>query len=145
LTDGNVVKYRAVFAYITALPALLGCEIVELAFDPWNATGLVTDLQETGLTCVAIQQGFKTLTSPTKEVERLVKTRQLRHGNHPVLRWCANNVVTEEDDAGNLKPSKRKSTERIDGIVALITGLSRAILEPADRASVYDTRGVLAF
>jgi phage terminase large subunit-like protein len=142
LTPGNVVDYDRVFADISALPAQLGCDIAEIAFDPWNATGLMTRFQESGLTCVAVPQGFKSLTSPTKEVERLVRARQLRHGNHPVLRWCAANVVTEEDAAGNLKPSKKKSTERIDGIVALITALSRALLTIDEGPSIYESRGL---
>jgi phage terminase large subunit-like protein len=142
LTEHNVVDYDRVLRDLTDWPSVLGCRVSEIAFDPWNATGLMTRLQESGVTCVAVQQGFKSLTSPTKEVERLVSARLLRHGNHPILRWCAANVVTETDAAGNLKPSKKKSTERIDGIVALVTALSRWLVHP-DTPSVYATRGVL--
>ena len=60
------------------------------------------------------------MTAPTKELEKLVVSGKLRHGGHPVLRWMASNVAVELDAAGNLKPSKKRSTERIDGIVAAI-------------------------
>jgi phage terminase large subunit-like protein len=143
LTDGNVVDYGRVFDYISGLSGDLGIDLAELAFDPWNATGLVQRFQDAGLTCVAIQQGFKSLTAPTKELERLVSSRKLRHGNHPVLRWCADNVVVEQDAAGNLKPSKRKSTERIDGIVALVTALARAMVQGGPETSIYESRGLL--
>lgn len=142
-TEGNAVDYGRIFDYVAGLPAALGVDIAELAFDPWNATGLVQRFMDTGLTCVPIRQGFQSLTAPTKELEKLVVSKKLRHGNHPVLRWCAANVVVEQDPAGNLKPSKRKSTERIDGIVALITGLARAMVQPAEAPSVYESRGVL--
>jgi len=142
LTAGNVVDYGRVYDYIVSLPLVEGWEVVELDFDPWNATGLVQRLQDTGLVCVPIQQTMKDLTSATKEIEKLVKTRRLRHGNDPVLRWCAGNVVTEEDGNGNLKPSKRKSTERIDGIAALITAMARAVRQPSE-VSVYDAHGVV--
>jgi len=126
LTPGNVVDYAHVRATVRDWAAAL--RVVEVAYDPWNATGLTTDLQADGATCVPIRQGFASLSAPTKELETLVRSRRLHHGGHPVLTWCANNVVTEEDATGNLKPSKRKSTERIDGIVALITALARAMV-----------------
>ena len=81
------------------------------------------------------------MTAPTKEWEKLVMSGKLRHGNHPVLRWMASNVAVETDAAGNLKPSKKRSTERIDGIVAGIMALGRAMLPP--KVSVYETRGML--
>ncbi len=84
------------------------------------------------------------MTSPTKEWEKLVVSGKLRHGGNPVLRWMASNVAVEIDAAGNLKPSKKKSTERIDGIAAGIMALGRALLTSEPR-SVYDTRGLLFF
>ncbi len=78
----------------------------------------------------------------TKECQELVVSGKLRHYHHPVLRWMASNVAVETDAAGNLKPSKKKSTERIDGIVAGIMALGRALLT-SEPHSVYDTRGLL--
>ncbi len=79
-------------------------------------------------------QGFKDMTAPTKELEKLVISGRLRHGRHPVLRWMASHVSVEIDAAGNLKPSKKKSTDRIDGLAAAIMALGRSMVaeEPSD-------------
>ena len=91
-----------------------------LGFDPWNATDLQKRLEQDGFTCVAVRQTFAGLSAPTKALEKAILAGQLRHDGHPVLRWNISNVAVESDPAGNLKPSKNKSTERIDGVVALI-------------------------
>ncbi len=83
------------------------------------------------------------MSGPTKELEKLVVSGKLRHENNPVLRWMASNVSLETDAAGNLKPSKKKSTERIDGIVATIMALGRAMQQPQQQRSVYETRGLI--
>ena len=84
---------------------------------------------------VEFRQGFRSMSAPTRELEKLVVSKKLAHGANPVTRWMAANVAVAQDPAGNLKPAKDKSTERIDGIVALIMALGRAILpeeeEPA--------------
>jgi phage terminase large subunit-like protein len=83
------------------------------------------------------------MTAPSKELERLVLAGKIRHGGHPLLRWAASNVVVQTDPAGNIKPSKDKSTERIDPIVALVMALGRATLHsPSSGRSVYETRGI---
>jgi phage terminase large subunit-like protein len=112
--------------------------IAEVAFDAWNATQLATELQDDGATMVKVGQGFASLSAPAKELEKLVKAGRLRHGGNPVLRWCAANAVVEQDAAGNIKPSKRKSTERIDGVVALVMALDRATRREGE--SVYNQR-----
>jgi phage terminase large subunit-like protein len=123
MTPGNVVDYDVIRARINELREVY--DIVDIAIDPWNATHLATQLSGDGLEVVTFGQGFKDMTSPTKELEALVLSGKLRHGGHPVLRWMASNVAVEMDAAGNLKPSKKKSTERIDGIVATIMALGR--------------------
>ena len=85
-----------------------------------------------GFTVVPFGQGFASMTAPAKELERLLLERKLRHGGHPVLRWMASNVAVDQDPAGNLKPSKAKSTERIDGIVALVMAIGRAMVQPKE-------------
>jgi phage terminase large subunit-like protein len=97
-----------------------------VAFDPWNATDLVTRLQEQdGFTCVPMRQGFASLSAPTKRLETAVLSKTLRHDGHPVLRWNLSNVSVETDAAGNLKLSKKVSTERIDGAAALVMAVDR--------------------
>jgi len=88
-------------------------------------------------------QGFASMSSPTKELEKLVLGANIAHGNNPVLAWMADNVVVRQDPAGNLKPDKEKSIEKIDGIVALIMALDRATRQESHR-SVYEERGVIA-
>ena len=97
-----------------------------IALDRWNATQLATQLEGDGFEVVAFGQGYKSMNSPTKRLEQLLLGGQLAHGGHSVLRWMANNVSLETDAADNWKPSKKRSRERIDGIVALIMGLSLA-------------------
>jgi phage terminase large subunit-like protein len=75
-----------------------------------------------------VRQGFRSMAAPTRELEKLIVSRKLAHGGNPVTRWMASNVAVAQDPAGNLKPAKDKYTERIDGIVALIMALGRAIL-----------------
>ena len=123
-TSGNVTDYDVVREKIRELAETF--DIREIAYDRWGATQLVTQLQSDGAACVPMGQGFASMSSPSKELEKLVIAGDLRHGGHPVLRWMAGNVAVEQDAAGNLKPSKKKSTERIDGMVALIMALDRA-------------------
>lgn len=118
-TPGNVVDYEAVRQRLKDWAAEFDLKVI--AYDPWNAIPLVTQLQEQdGFTCVAMRQGFASLSGPTKSVEKAVLSKRLRHDGHPVLRWCISNVAIETDATGNLKISKKVSTERIDGAVALV-------------------------
>jgi phage terminase large subunit-like protein len=122
-TPGNVVDYEAVRAVLGDWATAY--DVRDVAFDPWNATDLVTRLQQDGFTCVPVRQGMAQLTAPTKALETAILSRVLQHDGHPVLRWNVQNVSVESDAAGNLKPSKKVSTERIDGVVALILAIDR--------------------
>jgi phage terminase large subunit-like protein len=141
-TPGNVVDYDFIRTKLNELVDE-GFNIREVAYDPWNATQLVTDLQADGFTCVPIRQGFASLSAPTKELEKMLLARALRIGRNPVTRWAASNVTVEADSAGNIKPSKAKSTERIDPIVAMVQAVDRATRNTEDEVSVYETRGFL--
>jgi phage terminase large subunit-like protein len=124
LTPGNVIDYAFIREEINALARRY--EIAELAYDPWNATQLVLNLQEDGANCVPVRQGFASMSAPTKALLALVLAGRLAHGGHPVLRWMADNLAVAGDPAGNIKPDKAKSTRRIDGVVALVMALDRA-------------------
>jgi phage terminase large subunit-like protein len=135
LTEGNVIDYDVIREDIGRLRDRFN--IREIAADRWNATQIITQLQGDGFEIVAYGQGYKDMTAPTKELLKLVTEGTLRHGGHPLLRWCASNTATEQDAAGNLKPSKKKSTERIDGVVSLVMALGRAMLAaPAEPLSI---------
>jgi phage terminase large subunit-like protein len=108
-----------------------------IAYDPYNARDLMKRLSETdGFLCVSVRQGKASLSSPSKALESAVVTHQLHHDGHPVLRWNVSNASVEIDHAGNIQPSKAKSTERIDGLYALIMGLD-AMHRDATKAPAY--------
>jgi phage terminase large subunit-like protein len=122
LTPGNSVDYEAVRATLQQWDDEF--DVIAIGFDPWNATDLTERLKtHDGFLCVPVRQGFAAMSSPTKALERAVVGRTLRHSGQPVLRWNVSNVSVESDAAGNLKPSKNKSTARIDGVVALIIAI----------------------
>ena len=82
------------------------------------------------------------MSPPMKELEKLILSEKLAHGNNPVLNWMADNLVARQDPAGNIKPDKEKSREKIDGMVALIMALDRALRHERS-GSVYEGRGLL--
>jgi phage terminase large subunit-like protein len=141
-TPGDVVDYNAMFDEILARSEIV--KIRQIGFDAWNATQLANNLLAEGFELVEVGQGFKSMSEPTKKLMELVLAGLIAHGGHPVLRWMASNMSVKTDDAGNQKPSKRLSRQRIDGIVALIIALQRAIAsEPTKGPSVYEERGVI--
>lgn len=135
LTDGNVADYDIIRAKLNELNMIY--EIREVAIDRWNSTQMQTQLSGDGFEVVPFGQGFGSMSAPTKELEKMILSGELQHFGHPVLRWCASNVSVEIDHAENMKPSKKKSTEKIDGIVSLIMALGRAMVED-EEGSAYD-------
>ena len=143
-TEGNVVHYGFIESFIEELGTRYN--IREIAFDRWGATQMVQNLEGLGFTVVPFGQGFKDMSPPTKELMRLTLGGQISHGGHPVLRWMMDNIFIRTDPAGNIKPDKEKSTEKIDGAVATIMALDRAIrVGITSDSSVYDERGILSF
>lgn len=139
-TPGNVVDYAYIRKKINELSELFN--IKEIGYDPWGAVKLAVELtDEDGINMVETRQGYKTLSPPTKDLLVKIKSKQINHGGNPVLRWCADNLVVQTDPAENIKPAKDKARERIDGAVALIMALNRAILHE-DKTSVYEKRGL---
>jgi phage terminase large subunit-like protein len=128
LTSGNVIDYQVIRAKILALSDVY--DIKEIAYDPFNAQETATWLQDNGFVCSPLRQGFTSMAGPTKRLLELILTHELTHQDNPVLRWMASNVVVNMDPTGSIKPDKEKSTEKIDGIVATICALSRAMVVP---------------
>lgn len=140
-TEGNVLHYGFIEKFIEELGQKYN--IREIAFDRWNATQMVQNLEGRGFTVVPFGQGYKDMSPPSKELYKLLMEGSINHGGNPVLRWMAQNVVMRQDPAGNIKPDKEKSTEKIDGIVATIMALDRCIRNQTNQGSVYDGRGIL--
>ena len=142
-TEGDVIHYGFIESFIEDLGKRF--HIKEIAFDRWGAVQMVQNLEGLGFTVVPFGQGFKDMSPPSKRLMELVLERNVAHGGHPVLRWMMDNIFVRTDPAGNIKPDKEKSTEKIDGAVAAIMALDRAVRHGGSTGSVYDERGILAF
>ena len=140
-TEGNVVHYGFIEKFICELGE--NYNIREIAYDRWNATQMVQNLEDDGFTMIPFGQGFRDMSPPTKELMRLVLEHRLGHGGHPVLRWNMDNAFVRTDPAGNLKIDKQKSTEKVDGAVALVMALDRAMKNQNSGGSVYDERDMI--
>lgn len=138
-TPGDVIDYNFILQTIRQLSDTY--DIREIAFDRWGATKIAQDLIDEGNQVFAMGQGFASMSAPTKEMIKLIHSKALNHGGNKVLRWMADNVSAIEDPAGNLKVNKSKSREKIDGIVALIMALDRAIRNGSGK-SILDEKGL---
>jgi phage terminase large subunit-like protein len=144
-TEGNVVDYDYIVAFIVS------CRSVTVSGNrlrPLRRGKIRRDLEELGaehgFTVFPFGQGFVSMSPPSKDFYQFVMEGRIRHGKHPVLDWNMANVVIDQDAAGNIKPNKKKSTEKIDGVVAMIMGFARATLGAGGiTESVYDERGLL--
>lgn len=137
VTPGNVVDYSAVKAHI-----LECCEtynVVQVGYDPWNATQIAIELTAEGLNLTPLRQGFATMSEPTKTFERLVLAKEIRHDS-PVLDWQAQNLCVKSDDNGNIRPVKPANDEpaRIDTLLCCIMATKLLSLE-----SEYQTAGAI--
>ena len=143
-TEGNVIHYGFIEKIIEELGKTY--HILEIAFDRWGAVQMTQNLEGMGFTVVPFGQGFKDMSPPTKEFYKLLMEGRIIHGGNPVMAWMAGNVVVDTDPAGNIKPTKAKSPEKIDGIVAAIMALDRCIRnEGQQQGSVYDERDMIVF
>jgi phage terminase large subunit-like protein len=140
-TPGDVIDYDHVKSQILA--DMEAFDIREVNFDRWNSSMLVNELVAEGVPLVAFGQGFASMSAPTKELGRLIsegtaERPMLRHGGNPCARWQVDNLAVTQDDAGNLKPSKKNSGDKIDSVVALIMALDRAMQRKPKRRSAYE-------
>ncbi len=141
-TEGNVVHYGFIEKFIERLGKRFN--IRSIAFDRWGAVQMTQNLEDMGFTVIPFGQGFKDMSPPTKELMKLTLEQKIAHGGHPILRWMMDNVFVRTDPAGNIKMDKEKSTEKIDGAVAMVMALDRAIrCGVSDGDSIYNHRGLL--
>ncbi|WP_286952792.1 MULTISPECIES: terminase large subunit [Aminobacterium] len=141
-TEGNAIDDRAiaqeVIAFKKQYPAL---ELI--GFDRWGAKEVTRIIEDAGIDVVPVGQGYASMTAPSKILETHVLNETLRHGDNPVLTWAADNVVISSDPAGNIKPNKEKSTEKIDPIVSLVIAIAAMQEAQDERESVYESRGLI--
>lgn len=142
-TEGDWIDYTFIRKAINEAGERFNIQTI--AYDPWNAAQLATQIkEEDGFDVAAFRQGHASMSEPTKELERLVFSGRLSDDKNPASRWMAGNMSVREDAAGNIKPDKEKSTERIDGMVALIMAIGTSLVEPIRGGSIYDTTGNLS-
>ena len=142
VTPGNVIDYDFVKADILRIVA--DYDLHTSAYDRWNSSQTIIDLQNEGMECNPFGQGYGSMSAPTKEFEKLVLTEKVEHFGNPVLRWMLSSTVVKSDPAGNIKPDKEKSTQKIDGIVAAIMALGEWMTAQADdESNPYENRGLL--
>jgi len=136
-TPGPTVDYEIVRAWLNDWREQYDLRMI--AFDPWNATDLVSRLEKSdGFVCVKMRQGKATLSAPSKALEKAILEKTLRHDGHPILRWNIANASVDTDNAGNIQPSKAKSTERIDGVYALVMALDAMHRDAAPPPTEYE-------
>jgi phage terminase large subunit-like protein len=128
-TEGNVTDYNYIKADILDLAEQF--EIKEIAFDRFNSSQLIIELQNEGLTLYPFGQGFVSMSAPTKELERLIKVGRLKHGNNPVTRWQMGNILLRRDPADKIKIDKAKSGDKVDGPVSIVMALGTYMQEAA--------------
>jgi len=139
-TPGDVTDYDFIQAKIMELNKKFN--IKSIAFDRWNASQCVINLQKEGFECSPFGQGFGSMSAPTKELESHILSKKINHGGNPVLRWMASNVMLQIDAADNKKIHKGKSTEKVDGMVALVMALGEYMTKGAPVKSVYEQSGI---
>ncbi|OPL14706.1 MAG: terminase [delta proteobacterium MLS_D] len=124
-TPGTVIDYDYILARLDEVAKKYSLEAV--LFDRWGAARIVAELEAMGLEVIEFGQGFASMSPPAKELEKLILERKIKFSENPVLRWCFGNVITEVDAAGNVKPSKKRSREKIDLVVSTIMALDGAL------------------
>jgi phage terminase large subunit-like protein len=138
-TEGDVIDYKAILRDLDA--DARDFDITELAYDPWGMTQLSQDLTDAGLTVIDMRQGFASMSPPIKAWEGLIRQRRFRHGGNPVMRWMFDNIRMRTDPDGNVKIDRAKSTDKIDGAIAAVMGLDRAIRHQPEPENDYATAG----
>jgi phage terminase large subunit-like protein len=121
LTPGKTIDYAYVKQAI--LEAAEAFDLVDVNFDRWNSSQIVKQLEDEGIEMIELGQGVASMSTPTKELQRLVVEGKFRHGGNPLLRWCVSNLAVKMDPAGNVKPDRDRSGGRIDPVVSLIMAI----------------------
>lgn len=139
LCAGEVIDHDSIFDFITG-EVSEKFRIQEIAYDRWNAHAVVMKLQKEGVVVTPCGQGYASLSAPMKFAWDLIRSKRLRHGMNPVLRWMVGNLSAEQDAADNMKPSKKTSYEKIDGVVAMIMAIGCSAMSEIEE-NVYSERG----
>jgi len=140
LTEGDSIDYNFIVAQVKQIAQTN--KIKMIGYDPYNAQNVGNDLEAAGLQVVRVPQSYLSLATPTRMLERAVTGKTLIQDGSPVLTWAVSNTCTEQDFAGNSRPSKRKSSEKIDPVVAVVVALA-ASLHDERSTNIYEKRGII--
>jgi phage terminase large subunit-like protein len=142
LTEGDVQDYEFIRKKINDLA--LEYNIQSIAYDRWNASQLVIQLQDDGANLSPFGMGYVSQSAPTKELEKMVLKQEIVHGGNPVMRWQMQNIQLKTDPANNCKIDKGRSSEKVDGVVSTVMSIGEWMLSDTS-GSVYEGRGILSF
>lgn len=141
LTPGNVTDYGYIKQKIYEIAETY--DLKKIAYDRWNSSQLIIDVYDEGIPCEPFGQGFVSMSQPCKEIERLTLEEKINHAGHPVLRWNMTNLQMKQDPANNIKMDKAKSTEKIDGAVAMAMAIGAMMNDEKDEDSTYNDNGII--
>lgn len=142
VTPGNIIDFDHIEDELRALASRF--TVTEVPYDPFQATQLSTRMQAEGFPMVEVRPTVFNFSEPMKELEALVVDGRIHHDGCPILSWMMSNVVAHYDAKDNIYPRKEHVDNKIDGVVALIMALNRAITQEQPQPSVYATRGVIS-
>jgi phage terminase large subunit-like protein len=141
-TPGEVTDYE--YVRQTLLKLRESVNMVSISYDSWNTSQFIPKLLEDGFTCMPFGQGMSVMSAPTKEVEKLIYQEKIVHTGNPVMRWQVSNVMIQRDANDNYKINKKKSTEKVDGAVALVMAYGDYLTNNGKGgASIYESRGII--
>jgi phage terminase large subunit-like protein len=140
ITPGNVIDFQYIADDIRA--DMGRHQVKEVPYDPWQATQLASELFSEGVPMVEVRPTVQNFSEPMKELEKLVLEGRLHHDGCPVTTWMISNVVCHTDAKDNIFPRKERPENKIDGVVAAIMALNRAISVKPKSASIYESRGL---
>lgn len=142
VTDGEIIDFDRIRDDVLEFARLF--QVIDIGYDPFQATHLATQLMSHGLAMVEYGQTVKTMSEPMKTLDAWIVAQKIEHDGNPVMSWMMSNVVANEDAKDNVYPRKLRSEDKIDGPVAAIMTIGRHLAgEPAPTKSVYESRGFL--
>jgi phage terminase large subunit-like protein len=140
LMDGDEISFNQIQEDVQALPDTYS--VREVAYDPWQATQLAQSLRSEGVEAVEFRNTVGNMSPPMRELEGALASGRFHHPDNPVFNWMASNVVAKEDAKENIFPRKELPENKIDGIIALIMAMGRA-MHGEDTSHAYQDRGFL--
>lgn len=143
LTPGDIIDMSFIERDILEMVSLY--DVKAIAYDPWGASQLASSMIENyGFDMFEFLQSFRNFNEPSVKLEELVMGKKLNNLGNPVLEWMITNVHLARDSAEHIRPDKKKSENKIDGVIALVMALGMMLQDKGTKKSVYETRGIIS-